>query len=46
MDDSRSYCGQQVISKADSNVLQEIGGNSKKDSPAEVGKLCTGVVPK
>ena len=44
MDDSRSYCGQQVTSKADSNMLQEIAAGNEKESPAEVGKLRTSAV--
>lgn len=44
MEDSRSYCGQQVTSKADSNILQGIAADNEKESPAEVGKLCTSAV--
>lgn len=44
MDDSRSYCGQQVRSKADFNILQEIAADNEKERPEEVGKLCTGAV--
>lgn len=37
MDDSKSYYGQQVMSKADSRIVQEIGADT--ESPAELGKL-------
>lgn len=39
MNDSKSYCGQQDTSKADSSKVQEIGADTEKESPAELGKL-------
>lgn len=39
MDDSKSYCGQQVTSKADSRIVQEIGADTEEESPAELGEL-------
>lgn len=39
MDNSKGYCGQQVTSKADSNIVQEIAADTEKESPAEVGEL-------
>lgn len=37
--DNKGYCGQQVTSKADSNIVQEIAADTEKESPAEVGEL-------
>lgn len=39
MDNSKGYCGQQVTSKADFNIVQEIAADTEKESPAEVGEL-------
>lgn len=39
MDDSKSYCGQPVTSKADFSIGQDIGADTEKQSLAELGKL-------
>lgn len=44
MDGNGIYCGQQVTSKADSNIPRETAADNEKKSPAEVGEVGTSAI--